>query len=57
MTDWKRMHILASILKRVEIKKQHICDKPSFGNDETSVEMNIINGKNRCKVKARPIRF
>lgn len=48
------MHALVSILKCVEIKEQHTRDKPSFGNDETSVEMEIINGKNRCNIKARP---
>jgi len=48
------LHVLASILKCVEIKEQHMRDKPSFGNDEPSVEMKMINGKNRCKIKARP---
>jgi len=51
------MHVLASILKCVEIKEQYIRNKPSFGNDETSVEMKMMNGKNRCEIKARPNTF
>jgi len=51
------MHALASILKCVEIKEQHSRDKPSFGNDEMSVEMKIINRKNLCKIKAWPNTF
>jgi hypothetical protein len=50
-------HALTSILKCVEIKEQHIRDNPSFCNDETSDEMKIINGKNRCKIKALPTVF
>jgi len=51
------MHVLVSILKCVEIKEQYIRKKPSFDNNETSVEMKMINGKNRCKIKARPNTF
>ena len=58
MTDWRRMqssmmHALASILKCVEMKEQYIRDKTSFGSNETSVEMKIINEKTRCTIKAR----